>query len=149
MELYYFITGVLKRHSIRYGYIDILSISDEECTKILDRCMSEHQIPECEIIVIFKGETYLPLCIGKYHNSTLTTYERCQMSINMNEVVATIKRRGINNSRLVPMPGQSPVDGFYQLEILENASWVPLVTGIKKTTGEDILKTVSNRVILG
>ena len=71
------------------------------------------------------------------------------MAFNINEVVQTIKQKGVMNSRVVPMPGQNPVDGLYQIEILEGANWNPIVTGIKKSMGEDILKTASNRVILG
>lgn len=149
MELYYFITGVLKRHAIDVDFVDIQSISDSTCIEFLNICLSKHSVGNCEILIVFKGETYLPLCVGVYKGFNLVSYMRCEMAFNINEVVQTIKQKGVMNSRVVPMPGQNPVDGLYQIEILEGANWNPIVTGIKKSMGEDILKTASNRVILG
>lgn len=149
MELYYFITGVLKRHVINVKDVDIASIADEACIEFLGKCFNEYHTENCEILLLYKGETYLPLCFGIYKKGVLDSYKRCEMAININEIVETIKKNGVHKSRLVPMPGQSPIDGLYQIEISEGNGWNPIVTGIKKSMGEDILKTASNRVILG
>lgn len=149
MELYYFITGILKRHSIAVRDVDILSICDSICVEFIAECFNKHCVEDCEILLIYKGETYLPLCFGIYKKGFLNSYKRCEMAININEIVETIKKNGVHKSRLVPMPGQSPIDGLYQIEISEGSGWNPIVTGIKKSMGEDILKTASNRVILG
>jgi len=70
------------------------------------------------------------------------------MPINFNETIQRIKQAGSTGVRSVPMPNQ-PIDGDYQIEILTEGNWTPLVTGINKKTAEDIISQATNRVILG
>lgn len=71
------------------------------------------------------------------------------MSINVNEAVATIKKVGANNTRVIQMPNQS-LDGLHQIEVQLNPGvWQPILTGIKKTMAENIVREATNRVILG
>ena len=70
------------------------------------------------------------------------------MVLNINEAIAKIKAVGATNVRSVPMPGHTP-SGQYQVEIKENAVWVPIVTGLNKRMAEDIITQATNRVILG
>lgn len=69
--------------------------------------------------------------------------------VNLSEAIQQIKKVGLHNVRSVPMQGQSPVDGDYQIEIMEGTCWKPIVTGIKQRTAEDIISQASNRVLLG
>jgi len=70
------------------------------------------------------------------------------MVLNINEAIAKIKAVGATNVRSVPMPGNTP-SGQYQVEIKENAVWVPIVTGLNKRMAEDIITQATNRVLLG
>ncbi len=71
------------------------------------------------------------------------------MSINLNEAINKIKQVGSLNTRIVPMKGQSVVDGDHQIEILESGSWRAIVSGIKRRTAEDIVSQSTSRLILG
>lgn len=71
------------------------------------------------------------------------------MVFNLNETVNKIKQVGTTNVRSVPMQGNDPVNGQYQIEIYDGGTWKPLVTGLKKAMAEDIIKQALNRVILG
>jgi len=73
------------------------------------------------------------------------------MLINVNEAVQKIKACGNKNVRLVPMPGQSINDGDYQIETLNESTkqWAPIISGIKKKMGEDLIRQTINKVILG
>lgn len=73
------------------------------------------------------------------------------MLINVNEAVQKIKACGNKNVRLVPMPGQSINDGDYQIETLNESTkqWAPIISGIKKKMGEDLISQAINKVILG
>lgn len=73
------------------------------------------------------------------------------MLINVNEAVQKIKACGNKNVRLVPMPGQSINDGDYQIETLNESTkqWTPVISGIKKKMGEDLISQAVNKVILG
>lgn len=68
---------------------------------------------------------------------------------NFNEAIQKIKAGGAKNVRVLPEKGQSINDGNYQIEILENGNWLPLVSGIKKKMAEDIVQQAINKVILG
>lgn len=69
--------------------------------------------------------------------------------INLNETINTIKKIGANNTRIVPMENQNPLDGNVRIEVRLDGNWSPVVSGIKKSTAEDIIKQATNRVILG
>lgn len=71
------------------------------------------------------------------------------MTANINEAVQKIKQVGVSNTRVVPMPGQSVVDGLHQVEIREGSAWRAVVTGVTKPMAESIVSQASNRVILG
>lgn len=68
--------------------------------------------------------------------------------MNINEATQAIKRVGAANVRVTPMPGQSVMDGDYQIEI-NNGSWAAIVTGVKKPIAEQIVSQALNRVICG
>lgn len=70
------------------------------------------------------------------------------MSINLSEASAKIRQAGARNVRSVPVPGEK-VDGLYQIEILEGASWTTVLSGVPKKIAEDLIATACNRVILG
>ncbi len=71
------------------------------------------------------------------------------MTADINEAVQKIKQVGTRNARIVPMSGQSALDGRQQLEIREGSEWRPIVTGITRKMAEDILAQAVNRVLLG
>lgn len=71
------------------------------------------------------------------------------MAININEAIAAIKRVGMHKVRVVPVTGQSPLDGKQQIEICENGVWSAVVTGVTSNMAQDILSQASNRVICG
>lgn len=71
------------------------------------------------------------------------------MVFNLNETVNKIKSVGSPNVRSVPMQGNDPVNGLYQIEIYEGGVWKALVSGLKKPMAEDIIRQALNRVILG
>jgi hypothetical protein len=71
------------------------------------------------------------------------------MAANLQEAIQRIKRVGASNARIVPMSGQSAVDGNHQIEILESGGWHTVITGIKRRMAEDIVAQAVNRVILG
>jgi len=71
------------------------------------------------------------------------------MTANINEAVQKIKKVGPSNARVVPMAGQSVIDGLHQVEIRESGTWLPVVTGVPKAMGESIVAQASNRLILG
>ena len=64
--------------------------------------------------------------------------------LNINEVVAKIKKTGAANARTVEAG-----DGSCKIEIRENGQWEPLITGISRKIAEGILQQATNRVILG
>lgn len=70
------------------------------------------------------------------------------MPANINEAIQKIKAVGPNSVRIMPMAGQ-PIDGDHQVEINATGSWVPVVTGIKRSMAEDIVRQATNRVLLG
>ncbi len=69
--------------------------------------------------------------------------------INLNETINTIKKIGASNTRIVPMENQNPLDGNVSIEVRLDGNWSPVVSGIKKSTAEDIIRQATNRVILG
>lgn len=71
------------------------------------------------------------------------------MAININEAIQKIKQVGASSVRTVPMAGEAVDGGQYQIEVQENGSWTAIVTGVKKTMAEDIIRQATNRVILG
>lgn len=71
------------------------------------------------------------------------------MSINLNETTTAIKKAGAANVRVVPMKGQT-IDGDHQIEVQPNpGTWQPILTGIKKSMAESIVRDATNRVLLG
>ncbi len=71
------------------------------------------------------------------------------MTANLNEAIQKIRQLGASNARVVPMPGQSVLDGNHQIEINESGTWHVIVTGIRKKMAEDVIAQACNRVILG
>lgn len=68
--------------------------------------------------------------------------------IDMNEATSKIKMAGAGKVRSVPMPGQT-VSGNYQIEILENGSWMPVAAGLPQSVAENIISAALNRLICG
>ena len=71
------------------------------------------------------------------------------MTANINEAIQKIKQVGATNTRIVPMPGQTALDGKQQVEICEAGNWRAVVVGVTRKMAEDIVAQASNRVILG
>jgi len=71
------------------------------------------------------------------------------MPININEAIQKIKKAGATSVRTIPMSGESVDGGDYQIEIQVGSSWEPIVTGVKKSMAEDIVRQATNRVLLG
>jgi hypothetical protein len=69
--------------------------------------------------------------------------------LNVNEALVKIRGVGANKVRSVPMSGQNVNSGFYQIEILEGAQWVPIVTMVQQATASDLIKQATNRTICG
>jgi len=69
--------------------------------------------------------------------------------VSLNEVRNRIRKAGVSNVRMVPMAGQSALDGNYQIEILEDSQWSVLVDGLPKTAAEVIIRNSNNKLILG
>lgn len=66
----------------------------------------------------------------------------------MNEAVTRIKKAGSSKVRAVPISGGN-IDGDYQIEVMEDAGWVAVVSGLKKAMAEDLISQSLNRVLLG
>lgn len=71
------------------------------------------------------------------------------MTANVNEAVQKIKKVGGSNARIVPMAGQSVLDGLQCVEIREDGAWHAVVSGVTKKMAEDIVNQATNRVIFG
>jgi hypothetical protein len=71
------------------------------------------------------------------------------MTANINEAILKIKQVGRGNTRIVPMTGESTLDGKQQIEICESGNWRPVVAGVTRKMAEDIIGQASNKVILG
>lgn len=71
------------------------------------------------------------------------------MTVNLNEALVKIKAAGPNKVRSVPMPNQNVHTGFYQIEILEGASWTKIVEMIPKETANNLIAQATNRTICG
>ena len=69
--------------------------------------------------------------------------------MDFSAVTNKIKRVGLSNVRVVPMDGQSIVDGQHKIEIKENGVWTVVVSNISKTIAESVVAQAGNRVILG
>lgn len=70
------------------------------------------------------------------------------MAININEAVQAIKKVGVTQTRVVPMAGQSAIDGKFQIEV-NDGGWRSVVSGITQKMAEDIVAQATNKVILG
>jgi len=71
------------------------------------------------------------------------------MTANINEAIQKIKRVGGTNTRIVPMAGQSIVEGRVQIEVRSGGEWETVVTGVTQKMAEDIVSQATNKVILG
>ncbi len=69
--------------------------------------------------------------------------------MDFSAVTNKIKRVGLSNVRVVPMDGQSVMDGQHKIEIRENGSWTAVVSNITKAIAESVVAQAGNRVILG
>lgn len=69
--------------------------------------------------------------------------------VSMNEAIQSIKAAGERKVRVVPMPDQSVQSGLYQIEILAEGAWAPLVNNLPHSTANDLVRNALNRVILG
>lgn len=61
------------------------------------------------------------------------------------EAAERVKRTGRNSSRIVP----SNCGETYNIEILENGSWLPILTNVDKNIAESIINQQRDNVILG
>jgi len=71
------------------------------------------------------------------------------MAINVQEAVQRIRRAGLTNTRIVPMPGNNPLDGDHQIEVHEGNQWSTVLMGVKKNIAEAIISQAASKVILG
>ena len=71
------------------------------------------------------------------------------MTVNINEAIAKIKQVGQTNTRIVPMAGQSVLDGKCQIEVREGGSWNAVASGLTQRMAEELVASASNKVILG
>ncbi len=71
------------------------------------------------------------------------------MTANINEAIQTIKRVGATNARIVPVSGQSALNGQQQIEVRDGGNWSAVVTGVTRQMAESIIAQASNKVILG
>jgi len=71
------------------------------------------------------------------------------MAVDVNTATRQIKEVGATNVRITPMSGQSVMEGDHQIEINQNGTWSPIVTGVKRTIAEQIVSQALNRVICG
>jgi hypothetical protein len=69
--------------------------------------------------------------------------------LNINEAITKIKGAGKTNVRVVPMAGESIQDGNYQIEVLSENTWSPIVVGMKKNMAENLVSQALNKVICG
>ena len=69
--------------------------------------------------------------------------------IDISETIVRIRKAGLASVRSVPMAGESPLSGKYQIEILENGSWTAIAGGMNRKMCEDVVSQALNRVILG
>ena len=69
--------------------------------------------------------------------------------MNLNDAVQKIKKAGTAKVRIIPMSGSNINTGDYQIEVLEESSWHPILSGIKKQMAEDLVAQATNRVICG
>lgn len=60
-----------------------------------------------------------------------------------------IKSAGPTKVRAVPMSGQNSIDGFYQIEIMDNGTWSTIIGDLSKNIAEDLIRQTVNRVICG
>ena len=70
-------------------------------------------------------------------------------SININEAIQKIKQAGASSVRSVPMTNESVDGGNFQIEVNLNGSWTPVISGVKQSMAEDIIRQAFNKVILG
>ncbi len=69
--------------------------------------------------------------------------------MNINDVVAQIKSVGVNEVRVTTMEGQSCIDGDCQIDIRQSGAWNTILSGVKRTMAENIVRQSRDRVILG
>jgi hypothetical protein len=69
--------------------------------------------------------------------------------LDISEAIVKIRKVGSGSVRSVPMTGESPLSGKYQIEILESGSWVAIAGGMSRKMCEDVVSQALNRVILG
>ena len=69
--------------------------------------------------------------------------------VDFSQIINQLKAAGIKNIRIIPMEGQSVLDGNQRIEILKDGQWVAVVSNISKKIAEDMVKQAGNRVILG
>lgn len=68
--------------------------------------------------------------------------------MDLKEAKNRIRRVGETNVRVVPMPGQV-FDGDHRIEICEGGIWISIISGLRKSMAESIVREAINRVILG
>jgi hypothetical protein len=68
---------------------------------------------------------------------------------DMSEAVAKIKSAGVSKVRSVPMLGSSALDGPYQVEVLVNGSWLPVIGGVSKIIADGLIAQAMSNVLLG
>lgn len=69
--------------------------------------------------------------------------------MDISEAVNKIKGVKPSNVRMIPQAGENPVDGLHQVELLEGGGWRTIISGLPKTTAEDLIKQALNKVLLG
>jgi hypothetical protein len=71
------------------------------------------------------------------------------MTANLNDAIQTIKKVGVNKTRIVPMEGQSPLEGQQEIQVLRDGKWESVVTGLSRKMAEEFVAQAANKVILG
>lgn len=68
---------------------------------------------------------------------------------DMSEAIARVRSAGASKVRSVPMAGSHAIDGKYQVEVLAEGQWSPVLGGISKATADSIIAQAINNVLLG
>lgn len=71
------------------------------------------------------------------------------MPANLNEAIQRIKQAGVNHTRILPVTGESALGDNQEIQVKESGEWRTVVTGIKRSMAEDLVRQATNRVILG
>lgn len=68
---------------------------------------------------------------------------------SLNTVLQLIKEAGPTKTRVVPMEGQSVLNGRFRIQITDGTNWSDVLSDVPRSTAEDLVKQATNRIILG